>query len=79
MRSSLVLKGWGTGGAISFRLMPCDDIPLPLRTTAYDCDTVDASTGRPVYDEALAWWLAYDEPAWLTRELAPLRAKLAVF
>lgn len=65
MTSAQVAAGWGTGGGISFKVVPCADVPPALVGAAFDCDALDAATGRPVWDEAFAWWAAYAAPAWL--------------
>jgi len=65
MASAQVEKGWSTGGGISFKVVPCADVPPTLVGAAYDCDLLDPATGQPVWDEAFAWWAAYKAPAWL--------------
>jgi hypothetical protein len=69
MASNLVRKGWGSGGAITFKVVPCASIPPTLVGEAFDCDQLDAATGRAVWDEAFAWWSSFEGPAWLREEL----------
>jgi hypothetical protein len=60
MYSPQVIKGWGYGGAISFKVMPCSAIPAPLVAgTAYACDTLDPATGKPAWDEGFSFWSNY--------------------
>ena len=72
MTSSLVSKGWGAGGAISFKVLPCSAIPAPLLGHSYGCNQVDTSTGNLVWDEAFAFWQSYQTPTWLHEALQPL-------
>ena len=74
--SALVASGWGFGGAISFKTLPCAAIPAPLLATAYGCDELDAASGRPVWDEAFEFWSSYKAPPWLAAEVAGLQARL---
>ena len=69
MGSAQVQKGWGIGGVISFKVLPCAVVPPTLLGVAYDCDLIDPATGKPVWDEAFSWWQTYVAPAWLTRGL----------
>lgn len=76
MASNLVRKGWGSGGGITFKVIPCSSIPATLIGEAYDCDDIDDSTGRAVWDEAFAWWSEYKGPAWLQKEFDQFKDKL---
>lgn len=75
MRSAQVLNGWGNGGAISFRLLPCADVPAWLLKGPFDCDTLGPS-GAHLWDVAFAFWSSYQPAQWLARELEPLRVAL---
>jgi len=79
MGSPEVVRGWGTGGGISFKVVPCDAVPAPFRSAAHACDAVDAATGRVYWDDAFAFWSAYKAPAWLRDGLAGLRRDLAAY
>jgi hypothetical protein len=74
--SALVASGWGFGGAISFKTLPCAAIPAPLLATAYGCDELDTTSGRIIWDEAFAFWSEYKAPGWLVAEMAGLQARL---
>ena len=69
MTSTLVSKGWGFGGAISFKVLPCSDVPALLVGHSYGCLEVDSQTGRLVWDEAFAFWQGYQAPAWVDEGL----------
>jgi hypothetical protein len=69
MTSQLVSKGWGAGGAISFKVLPCSAIPAALLGHAYLCNQVDPATGALVWDEAFAFWQGYSAPKWLREGL----------
>jgi hypothetical protein len=74
MTSALVSKGWGAGGAISFKVLPCSDVPAPLMGAAYGCNEVDPSSGSLVWDRAFAFWQGYKAPAWLREGLRALES-----
>ena len=63
--SGLVQRGWGAGGGISFKVLPCAAVPEALVGRSFGCNEVDAGTGRLVWDEAFAFWQAYQAPGWL--------------
>jgi hypothetical protein len=69
MTSSLVSSGWGAGGAISVRVLPCSDVPAPLMGRAFGCNEVDPETGKLIWDEAFAFWQDYEAPQWLQEGL----------
>ena len=62
-------KGWSTGGQISFKIIPCADIPSTLMNVAYGCSFIDPATGNQVYDEAFEFWSNYKSPSWLNLEM----------
>jgi hypothetical protein len=72
-------KGWGSGGQISFKIIPCVDIPSTLFNIAFDCSFIDPSTGNQVYDEAFNFWSTYKAPSWLKRELDLFRSKNTLY
>ena len=63
--SGLVQRGWGAGGGISFKVLPCAAVPAALMGRSFGCNEVDPGTGRLVWDEAFAFWQAYQAPGWL--------------
>ena len=69
MGSALVAKGWGVGGSITFKAMPCAAIPQPLLTASYDCDAINPASNATVWGEAFAYWSAYHAPQWLQAEV----------
>ena len=77
MASDLAARGWGYGGAISFKAMPCAAIPAPLTADSYDCDALDPSTNRTVWEEAFAFWSEYKSPPWLAAEVRALQSALS--
>ena len=74
--SNLVQKGWSTGGQISFKIIPCEDIPSTLMNVAFDCSLIDPATGNQVYDEAFEFWSTYKAPSWLKDEMIRFKDKV---
>jgi len=68
MTSQIVQRGWGFGGAITIKVLPCAAVPAPLVGTSYGCDAIDPATGRAVYDEAFDAWSEYKEDREWLRE-----------
>ena len=78
MTSTLVSKGWGAGGAITFKVLPCADIPATLMGHSYGCMETDPATGKLIWDEAFAFWESYKPAGWLREGLrSGLRAPQA--
>ena len=71
-----IVESTGTGGGITFKVIPCADVPATLMGVAIDCDTLDPATGANVWDEAFGFWSAYTAPSWLRAEVAAMRAAL---
>jgi hypothetical protein len=77
MGSDLVAaRGWGFGGAISFKAMPCADVPAALLGNTFDCQALDPASGKTVWEEAFAWWSEYKAPQWLREEVGALQRAL---
>ena len=66
MSSAIVQRGWGFGGAISIKVLPCAAVPAPLVGASFGCDATDPATGRAVWEEAFDFWSGYKEQrGWL--------------
>ena len=76
--SLIVQRGWGFGGGITAKIIPCDAVPAPLVGTSFGCDALDPATGATVYDEAFSFWSGYKTTSTgLRAALARLREELA--
>lgn len=76
MASNLVRAGWGSGGSISFKVVPCAEVPPQLMDVAIDCDVLDPSSGKMVWDEVYEWWSSFKSSSALALGVREMQAAL---